>query len=376
MSPIIVDFSYAGMTVGTIAVREIASAVKTQHNASSDFIVTDAQNTVIATSLPFVLPLQRFTYIEQRHPLVRSVLGLRIGDRHYLYHQLSNQYGWQIFTLTSPSEATAEMMGNFYILLLCAGLLLIFFALIANQLSNKITKPLEKIAEHFPDKVLHPKVLEDAKISKEIVTLTQRLINSHSVVNDFQHQLKEQVEHKTRQLKQLNKELYSLAQKDGLTQLLNRAGFNRLAISSYRNCMRNRIKMSLILIDIDHFKLINDTHGHPFGDKCIKHVAKVLQHHCKRDTDIIGRFGGEEFIIMITGGEIFEHHERMQLIKDSIAQSVFRQNEKDVLMTVSAGILSISKDFTIDFESMIKLADDQLYFSKRTGRNKISILSR
>jgi PleD family two-component response regulator len=66
----------------------------------------------------------------------------------------------------------------------------------------------------------------------------------------------------------------------------------------------------------------------------------------------------------------------MQLIKDSIAQSVFRQNEKDVLMTVSAGILSISKDFTIDFESMIKLADDQLYISKRTGRNKISILSR
>jgi diguanylate cyclase (GGDEF)-like protein len=205
-----------------------------------------------------------------------------------------------------------------------------------------------------------------------MVKLTQKLIDSHEVMSNFHQQLSEQVHNKTKQLKQLNRELYSIAQKDSLTQLLNRAGFNRLAITSYRNCVRNRINMSLIFIDIDHFKLVNDTHGHPFGDKCIIAVAKTIQKHCKRDTDIIGRYGGEEFIIMIVGGEIKEHNERITLIKDEVEALSLLQGNNIVKMTISAGICSLENNFSIDYEDLLQLSDNQLYISKREGRNKIS----
>jgi diguanylate cyclase (GGDEF)-like protein len=209
-----------------------------------------------------------------------------------------------------------------------------------------------------------------------MVKLTHKMIDSHEVMHNFQRQLSEQVHNKTKQLKQLNKELYSIAQKDSLTQLLNRAGFNRLAITSYRNCVRNHINMSLILIDIDHFKKINDNYGHPFGDKCIVAVAKTIQKHCKRDTDIIGRYGGEEFIVMIVGGEVDEHFQRVEIIRSEIDKLRFKNGQDIVQMTISAGYCAVSRDFAVDYEDILQMADDQLYKSKDEGRNRINSIIR
>jgi diguanylate cyclase (GGDEF)-like protein len=367
---------FQGMIVGAIRLEELQRSVLNILNLQQDFVVTDPQGKVLISSLEDLPLLSYFAVQAVSNDLINLVPTLRLKDKELLFNELSTQNEWRIITLSSPESAISELMQRFLILLVCAALLLVSFGLIARQLSKKITQPLENIAKHFPDKTIDPSILEGAQISQETLTLTNRLITSHAVMNDFQQQLKEQVDNKTRQLKQLNKELYSLAQKDGLTQLLNRAGFNRFALTSYRNCIRHRITMSIILIDIDHFKHINDTHGHLFGDQCITSVAAILQRYCKRDTDIIGRFGGEEFILMIVGGEVIEHHARVKMIKESIANNVVREKEDSVSMTVSAGILSIKTDFTLDFESMIKLADDQLYLSKRTGRNKISTLVR
>jgi diguanylate cyclase (GGDEF)-like protein len=368
---------FQGLVSGSIPLERFQTYVSDKAKSEQDFIITDANNNVVLTSLGKSLPsLSSFNIEEEENPLINLVPTLRHEQNEYLFSKIDTENSWQIIALTSPESAISELMQRFLILLLSTGLLLISFAFIARQLSKKITQPLENIAKRFPDKKINPQILKDAKISQETVTLTNRLISSHAVMTDFQQQLKEQVDNKTRQLKQLNQELYSLAQKDGLTQLLNRAGFNRFALTSYRNCIRNHITMSLILIDIDHFKHINDTHGHLFGDKCITSVAEVLQHYCKRDTDIIGRFGGEEFIIMIVGGDVVEHHARIKLIKESIANNQIIEKEDRASMTVSAGVISIKDDYTLDFESMIKLADDQLYLSKRTGRNKISTLIR
>lgn len=366
---------FQGVVVGAIRLDVLQRLILEQLNLHQDFIVTDPKGKVLFSSLGQEVPsLSNFIVQKVPNELISIVPTLIYRDSEFLFDSVNTQNDWQVITLRSPESAISELMDRFLILLVCAALLVVSFGFIARQLSKKITQPLENIANRFPDKAIDPSVLEGAKISQETVTLTNRLISSHAVMNDFQQQLKEQVDNKTRQLKQLNKELYSLAQKDGLTQLLNRAGFNRFALTSYRNCIRHRITMSVILIDIDHFKHINDTHGHLFGDQCITSVAAILQRYCKRDTDIIGRFGGEEFIIMIVGGEVIEHHARIKMIKESIASNLIQQNDDSASMTVSAGILSIKTDFTLDFESMIKLADDQLYLSKRTGRNKISTL--
>ncbi|MGQ8366597.1 sensor domain-containing diguanylate cyclase [Glaciecola sp. 1036] len=369
--------SFEGAVQGIIPLSTIDRLNDELITTNVNYVLTDEKSRILATSLlaPYIT-LSTLQMESMQHPLVDRVPVVKLDNTEYLLLKNTTSQGWQLHILANTGLVTGPIVNSFYMLILSATFVILAFALVASQLARKITKPLEDIAAHFPDKALHPKIVEESKVSDEIVKLTDRLISSHAVMSDFQQQLTEQVESKTKQLKQLNRELYSLAQKDGLTQLLNRAGFNRFALTSFRNCIRNHIPMSMILIDIDHFKRINDTYGHPFGDKCITMVAKILQKHCKRDTDIIGRFGGEEFIIMIVGSDPKEHHTRVKLISESIRQLNFTHDSDSVRITVSSGICSIIDDFSLDFDTLIKLADEQLYLSKRTGRDKTSVLVR
>ncbi|MFC3121240.1 sensor domain-containing diguanylate cyclase [Agaribacter flavus] len=375
--PVVKNDSFAGVVQASISLDELDDLADRVISGKFSYVIVDKYaRSLASTMVARNLLLSNFDYTPVAHPLINTLEVINTANSQYLLSEGRTKSGWSIIVLADPKLVTSPLIVNFYVLILSAVFVIIAFSIVASQLSKKITRPLEDIAENYPNKNVHPQIMEEAQVSDEIVKLTHTLISSHAVMSDFQAQLKEQVENKTRQLKQLNKELYSLAQKDGLTQLLNRSGFNRFALTSYRNCVRNRISMSMILVDIDHFKRVNDTYGHPFGDKCIKTVAKTLQKHCKRDTDIIGRFGGEEFIIMIVGGEISEHHTRIKLITDSIRKNSFNVNNQEVNITISAGICSILDDFSIDFDALIKYADEQLYLSKRTGRDKTSILVR
>ena len=341
------------------------------------YVITDTKGRIIARSEKLGFPLlSNFDYTPYVDPLISSVPLLLFNQSIYLYQTAQTKNGWTITLMTPPNKITSMLVDYFFLLVIATFLVLTAFAFIAKSLSRKITKPLVNIAENFPNAEYHPKIIRESQVSSEMVTLTRKLIDSHEVMSNFHQQLSQQVHSKTKQLKQLNRELYSIAQKDSLTDLLNRAGFNRLAITSYRNCVRNNINMSLIFIDIDHFKLINDTHGHPFGDKCIVAVAKTIQKHCKRDTDILGRYGGEEFIILIAGGEIKEHSYRVVLIKDEIEKLSLQHGNNIIKMTISAGICSLGNDFSIEYEDLLQLSDNQLYISKREGRNKISSIIR
>ncbi|MFT4653284.1 MAG: diguanylate cyclase (GGDEF)-like protein [Kangiellaceae bacterium] len=373
VAPILVNNKFSGLVQGAMNLTQLTAFNNINMSDDYLYIITDSKNRIIAHSYKLdVELLSNFDYSIHKDQLIKSLPVLRFNQSEYLYEQSKTQTGWTITLMVPPYKVTSVLVEYFFILVLATIFVLAAFAFIAKSLSRKITKPLVDIAENFPNPEFHTEIIRESQVSSEMVKLTQKLIDSHEVMSNFHQQLSEQVHNKTKQLKQLNRELYSIAQKDSLTQLLNRAGFNRLAITSYRNCVRNRINMSLIFIDIDHFKLVNDTHGHPFGDKCIIAVAKTIQKHCKRDTDIIGRYGGEEFIIMIVGGEIKEHNERITLIKDEVEALSLLQGNNIVKMTISAGICSLENNFSIDYEDLLQLSDNQLYISKREGRNKIS----
>ncbi len=376
-APIVVDGRFNGLVQGSIDIADYVEFNQTRIPDRYKFVVTDNKNRIIARSQDLSYSLMsNFDYVIKKDPLISQMQTLVFADTEYLYHQSKTSNGWTISLMISPEVVKSMLLDYLALLLISTIVVLTGFAFIANALSRKITKPLVDIAEHLPNTELHHQIIEESKVSSEMVKLTRKLIDSQEVMTNFHEQLSEQVHNKTKQLKQLNKELYSIAQKDPLTQLLNRAGFNRLAITSYRNCIRNHINMSLIFMDIDHFKRINDTYGHPFGDKCIIAVAKTIQKHCKRDTDILGRYGGEEFIIMIVGGEIEEHKQRVQLIKNEIQNINFENGESQVSMTISAGICSLEDNFAVDYEDVLELADNQLYMSKREGRNRINAISR
>lgn len=375
-APIVSNEEFLGISQGAIRLSSF-SKFKQQHINDNEFyqyVITDKNNRIIFASDGLGLPtLSQFSYQPSDNLLLSKIPELTIQNNNYLYYQTVTEHGWKITVLNSPVALTHIISKNFYIL--AAGLLitLIVISFITNLLSKRITLPLVRLANHFNDTTFPEDIAKEAEISDEMIKVTDKLINSRDIMLNFQQQLTEQVLDKTKHLKSLNQKLYYLAQKDGLTKLLNRSGFDDLSQTTFRNCVRNHVPLSMVLIDIDDFKQINDTYGHPFGDKCIVSIAQTLNKFCKRNTDLLGRYGGEEFIVLLSGGHIEEHHDLTKQIHRTVQKTIVSYNEITVKMTISIGISSLKSNYGMTYEGLVKSADEQLYKSKRTGKNKISI---
>jgi diguanylate cyclase (GGDEF)-like protein len=218
------------------------------------------------------------------------------------------------------------------------------------------------------------KMLAESKVSKEMQNLTQHMIDYYKISEDFQHELKAQVEEKTQELQTLNKALVKLSQTDALTGLYNRGAFDNLAANTYKYCQRHKKTLTLAIFDIDHFKDINDQYGHVAGDACIIDVARLIESKCRRDTDIIARYGGEEFILLLSSDNHEQHEQYVSLIHKSIQEHQIVYGDHTMTVTVSGGAIKVHNDFDKGLSSLIALADEQLYLSKHQGRDRINIV--
>lgn len=165
---------------------------------------------------------------------------------------------------------------------------------------------------------------------------------------------------------QRNKSLVEMAMIDGLTGLLNRRGFLILANELSYLSQRKEENMGLFMIDIDRFKTINDTHGHPMGDKVLKAVAQSLKTYIRK-SDVLGRFGGEEFIILFPDIRAAA----LPLIAEKIRKGVETARPAGIPVTISIGVEQgvIQDDPEKTLFSWISKADERLYKAKTGGRN-------
>ena len=375
ISPVMRQQQLIGFVQGAIQLDQtsVLSWLSNDLIDSALYVILDKQKRVVFASESLELPiLSNFDFEPTKDRIVESIPALSFRGQNYIYQSSMIENDWEVFVLTKPSAVTYVITDNFYILGTSILLTLILFSLIATSLSKRLTRPLTQLSKYFSSNHQKPIKIEEVNVSRETVKLTQQIMDSKKIMLDFQHQLEHQVQEKTKQLQNLNAQLYTLAQKDGLTQILNRSGFDELANASYRNCIRNHIKVSVALFDIDFFKNINDTYGHPVGDKCIKAVADMLTQQCKRETDIIGRYGGEEFIVMLAGGQVEEHQELIKMILTKIEKMTIKADDASIKLTVSIGMSSLKKNYNMPFKDIIKSADEQLYKSKRCGRNRLS----
>ncbi len=169
-----------------------------------------------------------------------------------------------------------------------------------------------------------------------------------------------------------NAKLYELATKDGMTKLYIYRHFITLLENEIRRCSRYKRNMSLIMMDIDNFKKINDTYGHLTGDNILKSLARVLQETIRK-IDIPARYGGEEFVVILPETDKQEAAIIAERIRKNIAEIVVKANDTDNLSpTVSIGIAQFEVD-GIDPKELINSADTALYHSKHNGKNTISI---
>lgn len=188
------------------------------------------------------------------------------------------------------------------------------------------------------------------------------------------------------QLEKSNKKLQQLALCDGLTQVYNRRYFDQQISLEWRRLRRLRSPLSVILCDVDYFKLYNDTYGHQAGDNCLRQVANVLSQAIKRPADFVARYGGEEFVIVLPHTPIEGAIEVAKSIQANLENLQLPHIKSSVssVVTLSMGIATTipdSEDFSTssirqastldcsDVYSLVKAADRALYLAKSSGRN-------
>ena len=175
------------------------------------------------------------------------------------------------------------------------------------------------------------------------------------------------------ELRAANQRLAEVSRRDALTGLHNRLHFNEVVASTLHLCARNGLTMTLAVIDLDRFKQINDSFGHPFGDACIRHVAAVLQRSFRRDTDTTIRYGGDELVAIGVGGLPAEAIGRLEDFRREIEQSVVALDGRMSRLTVSIGVWSGVPGSEEDPASLLRQADAAVYRAKHGGRNQVVV---
>ena len=176
------------------------------------------------------------------------------------------------------------------------------------------------------------------------------------------------------ELLELRDSLGRLALTDGLTGLQNRRSFDERLANGWRMAQRDHSPIAMLFIDIDHFKLFNDTHGHQAGDTALKQVAGHIQACLRRPGDTASRYGGEEFAVILPNTDLYGAIGVGENIRQTIVDaSILHAGTENGLLTVSIGVASTLPAFSwTTQEALLKVADEALYAAKATGRNHVS----
>lgn len=172
------------------------------------------------------------------------------------------------------------------------------------------------------------------------------------------------------ELEEVNRELEQKNTLDELTGLYNRRFYDQRILAEYRRSKRNLTPLSIVLIDIDHFKSVNDTYGHLAGDQCLTWVSQHINKSLKRSSDMAFRYGGEEFCLILPDTDAKGALALAETLRERIAEQPFIYDGKDISLTVSNGIFTYVQQENVTPEQIFSCADKALYQAKNHGRNQ------
>lgn len=164
------------------------------------------------------------------------------------------------------------------------------------------------------------------------------------------------------------KKLAFMATIDHLTQLMNRQAFEMFSLNMLADSRRSRTSLAVMMIDIDHFKKVNDTYGHAAGDKVLQEVAAILK-HTVREADLVCRWGGEEFVVFLNKCAIADAERIAEQLRSKVAAQLYEYELYHLRVTLSIGIASYRHDEGL--QEVMARADGALYLAKDTGRNRV-----
>ena len=291
------------------------------------------------------------------------------------YSHIESLPGWVLYVTTKESEIFQSVYEILYNALIIAVMLMAVFLVFISQLANKITKPIIKLTHEVESVVSSNSDYFHGIDSKdEIGQLSKAFDSSFRKIRTHTMHLEKMVNQRTQEiatknslLSEQNDKLEELVSKDPLTHLYNRRAFSRLLDKELARARRHKSSVTLAILDIDHFKKINDTYGHNTGDEVLCRFANELTTNMRIE-DLICRWGGEEFVILLWGATALSAFKHMDEIRENIANMKFDNVDK---VTFSIGMATMQDDEA--FKDWLHRADDALFKAKEMGRNRTVI---
>ncbi|WP_256871093.1 diguanylate cyclase [Shewanella sp. Scap07] len=345
-------------------------------------VIIDNDNRVIYASPELgMAALSSFTYSLSGENYKTILQMINFGDidnqsPEYVFTQFGLDNGWSLYTVKPFSPLLklleTQYLSTFAVLVIS----LIITVFLIQTISQRLTRPLELIAKKFSEKRTDfedEAVIIEAEVPLEIQALHSSIRQSKRQLISYQLELEEKVAIRTFELEKANTMLKSLAERDDLTGLYNRRYAEQKFASIQEMCQRTDEAMTLAIIDIDHFKDINDSHGHLVGDEAIRILAKQMLRSFKRDTDMVSRYGGEEFLLILPLCNVLKVEAHLNQFKQQVAALSIptAKDDKTISMTISIGAVMGNASYSKDLEDWFKIADRNLYHAKSNGRNRV-----
>jgi diguanylate cyclase (GGDEF)-like protein len=216
-------------------------------------------------------------------------------------------------------------------------------------------------------------LLRTYRLHRENVELVENLKTKNHELQSLNSALDEKVRVRTRALEEANERLSQLAITDGLTGLFNHRFLHERLSLEVERALRSGEPVGMLMIDVDHFKMYNDRHGHPAGDEVLRSVARLLTEE-RRANDVVARYGGEEFAVLLIGTDKPSSAQLAERIRESIAGHGFPHGveQPGKHLTISIGVAAAPVDAR-SAEDLLAAADAALYRAKSGGRNRVVI---
>jgi len=266
------------------------------------------------------------------------------------------------------------------IALLISSLVVLFFAIVLSRSLTRSVIDMVKVATVIAQGDLSKRI---DKLSNDELGLLAMAINKMAdKLIDANLHLEKRIDDKTseltvtnKKLEKLSEELQKRALEDGLTQIANRRAFDEAIASEWKRCQRNGSTLSLVMLDVDHFKNYNDSLGHPAGDKCLFHIAQLLKNFGQREGDLVARYGGEEFVVLLPNTNQQDCALIAERIRTAILAAKYLHPSSSVneFVTVSIGAGTIIPSDMSSCTLFIQAIDVALYHAKKNGRNRVEL---
>lgn len=398
------DGKFAGIVEGSLNLGAFAAIDKERPDIDGAvMIVVDAVDRVIYSTAAANLPALESL---ADTPLFLGAAQRRNRDAFSFEHEFGGSWhrymgvyantrnGWRVFLRVPLDNVAAQMLaeyrlGGLLLLIACAISLLVARSIVrrVSQSVRDMNSAIKSFSIDGADDEVHTPVSTAREFrpvframrarSRHLQKAHSRLSKSIDAGEALRRELTQavalkevEVAERTAELEEANQRLSGLSRTDALTGIPNRREFDAFENRAWRLGVREKTPVAVILVDIDFFKIYNDSLGHQAGDECLREVAQVIAGCATRPTDLVARYGGEEFVAVLGGASIHDALVVAERMRNAVQEmQIAHPGSSHDVVTVSVGIASLTPRNGQDSDAVIKAADESLYYAKAAGRN-------